>query len=431
MEDTPETQRLRLAQRLREEESKIEWIYEGPSTWYENRIYSDDGYVTQFFLEREGFEYIDISSQHFPRTIAQEEDLSEFELIRQIQTEDKELPFPSELKRFCISGLISSVNTRVNNHIEKGHTLFPTTYAIEAFQFQAKAVRRNEEGGFNYYSVALTAPFSRILINKVRNFVKFLEAFTKYALEVLATKKVLVDHLDFLATGSILNDTWETNQLTQTYIFDLAILKRFIVKLAAYHSLIDRQRHFLIKSQISWDLIRGRLSLQFQLPVHIIDIIEDFLVYGETSPRSEVFSFQVPRNPRSRFIAGEGEDIASGNWSILTLKRVFEAYLYPREFESNNRYPCDKYHYPNLSVKSKVAGYGYRDLFRYCLSEIKVDIYCLSFERSDKERSARRNPWFDHVTYFDNPGLQALATDRAPYAWMEGELIAIIPVEEI
>ena len=240
------------------------------------------------------------------------------------------MPHLKVLERFCPPGLVRSVSKRINQHLYNGGPLFRTEYTNEQYQFQSTKVVLDSSyysvtGGSRRYQchdIQLTAPYSRVFINKIRNFVKFLEALVRYSIDVLKTKQTLLEHLDPLDTDTVVNESLEKRLLKETYIGDVQIAKLFIVNLATYHQLIDSQGHFLIESQLEWDSI---LSSRFERG--IVDIIESFLVYEPTTPVNNTFLFQAPIQPLQSGevnTVGVNEDISGGYWSVSTLSKSLE-----------------------------------------------------------------------------------------------------------
>ena len=396
---------------VRREREDLIWLHPRRlPTWFTSVLEYNytDSLAFNYYLSKEGYFFEDWEELIINRTPAIEEGLSELELIR---PPDLNLHFPIELERFPRPGSIRIVNRRINDHILHGAVLFPPNYPVERYLFQSAAAAEED--------IQLVAPYSRIAIDKLRNFVKYLEALIRYSLDVLSTKKLLLDHLNIFENieadenRSHFNDNLETGQLIEQYIHDLSSIKRYIVSLATYHTEFDRQRHYLIEEQVSWETNLRLCCHRQNFGRDIIDTIESFLIPDGIPPQHETFVFRAPVQGKANNTVGF-EDISGGIWGISTLRDSTEVY---------------QNLYSELTPNYRVTNYQgfYYDLVRSCSLDIKKFTYCLSYEVRDYWR-VERSPWSDVVQ-----GTARMYTDTGvavPYAWIEGTLITVTEREE-
>ena len=374
-----------------------------------------------YYQSRQGRRFADWEELIINRDPRRERDLREDLLFR-----DQEHGQPYiELERFCQPGFFRTVNQRINDHLFRGAKLFKPYYPLgEEYHFQSTAV--DTSGLWN--DLEPTCP--RQLINKIRNFQLFLRAFIRHSLNIRATKEVLLKELDYdypegTREWTAYDDTIETTKKRWTYIQDVNSIKRFVVRLAAYEEVFDRQRYYLVRQSACIDTLLYRAFGEredrpdLRLDIGIVDIIASYL----SNEVHHLTAQQAVENPRlrsrdvddnffhsSNLIHARGDNTPLGNWGVSTLFLAFGTYRDLYDHRS-----------PDYRVATEVDGIKF-DLVRGCMQDVEDYMSVLSFDNLPDDAQDCRCPFTDYI--ISRSKQEVPEGLIMPIAWFEDTLVA-------
>jgi hypothetical protein len=293
--------------------------------------------------------------------------------------------YPSHLERFNSSQWFEIHEIIVNDHIDFDRPLFNLVYPQRATEYPLREAPTGPiKNGFNYSFETIKYP--RETIELYRKTIIYLEALITFALNTLATKRVLLQELHPLEEDqlSLFDDTLYTRNLVQEYIEDLANIKKLIVRLLCWRRVLDLVRYDLLRRLAFIEKLfvepidpENIQTGRRYLPVDVCRVINSFVVgvkeveEGGFSTRLEIF-FRSPRN------------VLFSKWSPEQLEYTQDKLL-QKSINSS-------------SVQFDFAGVWY-DPIDSCLREISDNLSALSFDTNYEldypEDTKKRSPWAD------------------------------------
>jgi hypothetical protein len=350
--------------------------------------------------------------------------------------EGEVIRIPTKLEEFCRAGFIRDISRRINGYLRRVEeqdydTLFAAVESPENEEVRFREIILSDRLTVEA-EIQLEPPYAPEFINKLRNFVKFLEALVIYTVEVLSTKGLLVEELNFIQHNiPYSSQTWynlfNSHRVTETYIQDLTTNYRFAVFVRTYYELFRQQLKFLFKRQLDWERAIRQVSENNSRRGQgdIGRIILSYLTDQPFGFIRERFNFEPPFTAsvegELNRVGQEGEDIRSGRWSVSTLRGCLAAYGDPGS-------PPYRPDYLVCNHRGE-----YQHLVKNCIKDIEHRIHCLSFEPIIDDSTGfeiDRSVWTDYNIYsrwlhedWREHGLPLRAT---PYSWFANQLTAIL-----